>query len=104
MTERLVIFADVAYRPLEYWAELWSVPATTIKTWLQKGLCPGKKIGGRWMISQMELLNWEPPAEPDESRQGRETSEGGRVVPNPKKRRVDSARPDVGRDPSVWPV
>jgi len=45
--------------PLTYWAERWVLPVTTIKTWIANGTCPGRKIGGQWMISALDLFTKE---------------------------------------------
>ena len=107
MPERLVIMCDVSYKPLEVWAENWNRPVSTIKSWIYAGTCPAKKIGGQWMISQMELLNWTPPEE--ETRVESEPvpnvkSKGRRNVRAAKDGQAVSARESGGREKARWPV
>ena len=98
---RLVITADLGYKPIEHWSESWGISVSTIKSWIAANTCPAKKIGGRWMISQLELLNWEDP-EVVQCPSG-ESERGGNLRAE-KKRRSVPARAGTEREKTAWPL
>lgn len=102
MAERIVILCDVGYKPLDYWSKEWGRPVSTIKSWIKAGTCPAKPIGGVWMISQMELLNWEPPSVVQSAPDGK--GKGRRDVRDQKVGRAHSVRGDDEQEAVRWPL
>jgi len=85
---------DAAPRPVAYWAELWGRTPGTVIRWIQEGTCPARKIGGVYMISVLDLLNWEPDGE---------TSGGPRGELRDATEREGSAREDARPPEDGWP-
>jgi hypothetical protein len=52
---------DAVPRPLAYWAEQWDCHPKTIERWIREGTCPHMLVGGRKMISALQLYNFEHP-------------------------------------------
>jgi hypothetical protein len=50
---------DATPKPLSWWAEQWGVHPRTVENWIRKGECPCLSIGGRKMISVVQLLQCE---------------------------------------------
>lgn len=96
---------DADFYPLSYWAEKWDKSETTIREWIRDGRCPGKKIGGQWMISTLLILDWSPPGEdPTGAKTDEGKGKGRRNVRDPKAGRVGEARSQDQGPEDRWAI